>query len=115
MSAFNISAKNNMSTNRVTPITRAQVYSQYSNVGEDVGYRVWKEHELIHMLIPYDQTVEPRLVHYLRALYFYHKYGITHCMPLELMFYIRRPDWNKIHRYLKRRNIHLFDRILNIR
>jgi hypothetical protein len=102
-----------MSSNRVTPITGSQIFSQYANLNEDVGYRVKRENNMIHILIPYEQDIEPRLVNYLRSLYFYTKYGITHCMPLELMFYIRRPDWNKIHRYLKKHRIRTFENLFN--
>lgn len=79
----------------------------FSNLKEDLGYVVIRQNIDIDKKFPFKSDVDPRLVRYLRSLYFYKINDLTPCVPLEMEFYINKIDYIKIIRYLRKYNLHI--------
>ena len=86
---------------------------QYSYIGEDYGYTTMYDNKLIDCLIPYVHDVEPRIVQFLRILYYYKIMGVTvpkPCIPLYMEYQIKKEDWTTISYYIKKYNITVFNK-----
>jgi hypothetical protein len=83
-------------------------YSNYSYIDNDKGYIVMDRYKYIDNIIPFKPTIEPRLIHFLRTLFYYKQYNIQHCVPLYDEFSIDAYDWIAIKRYIHRYNIYVF-------
>jgi hypothetical protein len=77
----------------------------YSYINTDNGYQFMYNNKTIEQLLPYVPDVEPRVVDFLRTLYFYKKEGVTPCIPLYMEYQIKKEDWTAIVYYYDRYNI----------
>lgn len=80
----------------------------YSFINEDFGYIVKARNMYIDHLIPYKEDIQPRLVRFLRSLYYYRSHNIRPCVPLYMQYSIKAEDWDDIVRYIKKYRIGLF-------
>lgn len=80
---------------------------EFSFIKDDVGYRVYNENLTIDRKIPYKEDIQPRLVRFLRALYYFKKYKMMPCTPLDMEYSINNCDWIAINRYIRKYNIQM--------
>ena len=81
------------------------LYSDYSFIKDDIGYKIRKTNQMIALKFPYKNDIDPRLVKFLRELYYFNKNGIMPCVPLYNEYSISKSDWYCIHNYLVKYNI----------
>lgn len=87
-----------------------QLDLSYSYVDQDNGYLTMYQNKFIEQQIPYVDDVEPRIIQFLRTLYYYKKNAITPCIPLYMEYQIKRDDWIRIVYYIEKYNITAFNR-----
>jgi hypothetical protein len=84
----------------------------YSYLREDDGYYIYNDAKIMHYILPLVHDVEPRIIYFLRTLYYHKKYNIKHCVPLYMQFMIKKEDWDVIVYYIKKYNIKVFNRYI---
>ncbi len=84
--------------------------NNFSFINEDIGYKVMYDNYTINELLPLKPDIEPRLIYFLRTLYYHKKYNIMPCVPLYMQFHIKKIDWVEIVRFIKKYNITIFNK-----
>ncbi len=77
------------------------IYNNYGLIDEDDGYKIMFWNRCTGCKIPYTIDIDPRLVRYLRTLYYYKKYNIIPCIPLEIQFWITKRDIVQMGKYMR--------------
>ena len=80
----------------------------FSYIYSDSGYKVMYDNININKIIPIKADIEPRLVYFLRTLYYHKKYNFRSCIPLYMQFHIKNIDWDEIIRYINKYKIWVF-------
>lgn len=86
------------------------INNNFSFVNNDVGYKIIKDNDNIDKKLPFDDNVPPRLIRFLRTLYYYKKYNIKPCIPLYMEYQIKYVDWVIIYNYIKLNNVKIFNK-----
>jgi len=81
--------------------------NNYSFINQDIGYKILPEFELIYQIIPYKPDIDPRLIQFLRELYFFKQHKFMPCVPLDIQYSINKNDWICISHYLDKYKIKL--------
>jgi len=84
------------------------IIDKYSFINDDIGYVVMKDNDNIDKKLPFVDDVEPRLIRFLRTLYYYRKHNITACIPLYMEFQIKKEDLLLIRNYILKYGITVF-------
>lgn len=79
----------------------------YSFIHNDAGYKMMKLGNAIARKFPYQSSIEPRLVRFLRSYVFYKLTNIKPCIPLVVDYWIRTNDLICIRNYLQTNSITL--------
>ena len=77
----------------------------YSNLYEDIGYMIIEDNEKIDKKFPYKDTIDPRLIKFMRTANYYKQNNIIQCIPLDMEFDITKKDRLEINKYLKKYKI----------
>lgn len=85
--------------------------TNYSYITHDIGYNIMHDNIDINRLIPLKADVEPRIIYFLRTLYYHKKYRIKPCVPIYMQFHVKTEDWDEILRYVYKYNIRVFKKI----
>ena len=86
--------------------------NHYSYLDNDDGYLTMYQNKVIDGFIPYVPDVEPRLIQFLRSLYYHKINGIKPCVPLYMEYMIKAEDWDEIVRYIRKYRIRAFSQLL---
>ncbi len=77
--------------------------NNYSDIKDDIGYNVMRANKYTDYVIPYVENTDPRLVRYMRSVYFFNKLKLTPCTPsLKDQFWVQRDDNHQLNRYLSK-------------
>lgn len=76
------------------------IRDNYSYINSDLGYTVMKLNKSLSYCIPYVENTDPRLVRYMRSVYFFNKLKIKPCTPLKDQFWVEKDDNYKLNRYV---------------
>lgn len=82
----------------------------YSYINNDIGYKIMHDNININKLIPFKADIEPRIIQFLRTLYYYKKYNIKPCVPLYMQFHVKKEDWTEIRRYVVKYKVIVFQK-----
>lgn len=82
----------------------------YGYINQDRGYRTMYENKTVDRLLPYVPNIEPRIIQFLRTLYYYKQNAITPCIPLYMEYQINNEDWDVIVFYIKKYKIKAFNK-----
>jgi hypothetical protein len=74
---------------------------QYSFINEDPGYVVRLLNRPIRDKIPYVENTDPRLVRYMRTVYFFNQINARPCTPLKDQFWVESDDNYQLNRYVR--------------
>jgi hypothetical protein len=81
------------------------LHNQYSFINQDLGYQIIQQNNDIDRMFPYKPDIDPRLVRYLRSLYFFIQNNIMPCVPLDMEYSIKKDDVPCMVNYLKKYQI----------
>ena len=79
----------------------AFLFDNYGKLSEDDGYIQLRKNKTIDTIYPYMNSIEPRLVQYLRSMHSHLISGVKPCVSLESQFHITYEDIPHINNYLK--------------
>lgn len=89
-----------------------KTYSNFSYIKDDHGYHEMNYAKYISYLIPFKPDIEPRLIYFLRSLFyqkvFHKKFRMNDCIPIYMKYHIKLEDWNEISRYVNKYRIKVF-------